>query len=123
MATGLVGRADAGDRVAPVRELFSHVGEMRKLYVAFVASGRIHEFHDLTRAHFTRGIATRWGSLPERQADSPAASRAGATRLAELGVACWRGVIDGGCDDPSCEWTSYSTPWCGRRWASSRCRG
>jgi AcrR family transcriptional regulator len=64
MATGLARRADAGDRVAPVRELFGHIGDQRKLYVAFIASGRIHEFFDLTRAHFTRGIEARLAELP-----------------------------------------------------------
>jgi AcrR family transcriptional regulator len=87
-ATGLVGRADAGDRVAPVRELFSHIGEMRKLYVAFVASGRIHEFFDLTRAHFTRGIEARLGGTAAgRQAYVPTASSACARVRRSVGVA------------------------------------
>ena len=97
MATGLVGRADAGDRVAPVRELFSHVGEMRKLYVAFVASGRIHEFHDLTRAHFTRGIATRLGELPRsaRLIPPQRAALAHAFGGALVSLLAWGS--DGGC--------------------------
>jgi AcrR family transcriptional regulator len=97
MATVLVGRADAGDRVAPVRELFSHVGEMRKLYVAFVSSGRIHEFLDLTRAHFTRGIAARLGELP-RSARLPSQQRAALAHAfggALVSLLAW--WIDGGC--------------------------
>ena len=97
MATGLVGRADAGDRVAPVRELFSHIGEMRKLYAAFVASGRIHEFFDLTRAHFTRGIEARLAELPRAarltSQQRPALAHAFGGALVSL-LSWW---IDGGC--------------------------
>jgi AcrR family transcriptional regulator len=97
MATGLVGRADAGDRVAPVRELFSHVGEMRKLYVAFVASGRIHEFLDLTRAHFTRGIAARLGELPRSARFAPQQRAALAHAFGGALVSLLGWWIDGGC--------------------------
>ena len=97
MATGLVGRTDAGDRVAPVRELFSHIGEMRKLYVAFVASGRIHEFFDLTRGHFTRGIEARLAELPRAARLTPqrraALSQAFGGALVSL-LSWW---VDGGC--------------------------
>jgi AcrR family transcriptional regulator len=97
MATGLVGRADAGDRVAPVRELFSHIGEMRKLYVAFVASGRIHEFLDLTRAHFTRGIAARLGELPRGAGLAPQQRAALAHAFGGALVSLLSWWIDGGC--------------------------
>jgi AcrR family transcriptional regulator len=97
MAMGLVGRADAGDRVAPVRELLSHVAEMRKLYVAFVASGRIHEFLDLTRAHFTRGIATRLGELPRGASLMPQQRAALAHAFGGALVSLLAWWIDGGC--------------------------
>ena len=97
MAMALVGQGGAGDRVAPVRELFSHVGEMRKLYVAFVASGRIHEFLDLTRAHFTRGIEARLAELPRGARLVPqqrtALSHAFGGALVSL-LSWW---VDGGC--------------------------
>jgi AcrR family transcriptional regulator len=97
IATGLVGRSDAGDRVAPVREFFSHVGESRKLYVTFVASGRIHEFLDLSRAHFTRGIEGRLAELP-RSARLEARQRAALAHAfggALVSLLMW--WIDGGC--------------------------
>jgi AcrR family transcriptional regulator len=97
IATVLVGRADAGDRVVPVRELFGHVGESRKLYVTFVASGRIHEFFDLSRAHFTRGIEARLAELPRgaklTHQQRTALAHAFAGALVSL-LSWW---IDGGC--------------------------
>ena len=41
MATALSRHRDTSERVAPVRELFAHVAEMRTFYSALVASGRI----------------------------------------------------------------------------------
>ena len=64
MATALVGHSDAGDRVVPVRELFGHVGDSRQLYDALVASGKIHDFLDLGRAHFARRRRARARGRP-----------------------------------------------------------
>ena len=61
MATMLARRKDASDRVAPVRELFAHVAEMRGLYSALVASGKIHDVLELAQGHFARGIGQRLG--------------------------------------------------------------
>jgi len=64
MATMLSRREDPSDRVAPVRELFAHVADARRLYDALVASDRIHDFLDLGREHFARGIERRLAELP-----------------------------------------------------------
>jgi len=55
---------DTSDRVAPVREFFTHVGEMQKFLAALVASGRVHENLELARGHFARGIERRLAELP-----------------------------------------------------------
>ena len=64
MATLLIRCGDTSDRVAPVRELFAHVGEARRLYDALVASDRMHDFLDLGREHFGRAIDRRLAELP-----------------------------------------------------------
>lgn len=61
MSTLLSRQHDASTRVAPVRELFAHVGEGQKLYQALVASGRIRDFLALAQGHFARAIEQRLG--------------------------------------------------------------
>lgn len=46
-------------RVAPVAELVSHVGEMRSFYQALVASGKVHDLHELGIGSFARSIEKR----------------------------------------------------------------
>jgi len=64
MSMYLVHRREASERVAPVRELFAHVGEMRRLHAALVASGRLQDFLDLAQGHFARAIEQRLATLP-----------------------------------------------------------
>ncbi len=97
MATGLVGRGDPGERVAPVREFFGHIGESRQLYVTFVASGRIHEFLDLSRAHFTRGIEARLAELPRGARLTPQRRTALAHAFGGALVSLLVWWIDSGC--------------------------
>jgi len=82
ISAALSGHSDAGNRVAPVRELFAHVAESRQLYVALVTSGRIHDFMDLGRAHFARGIEQRLIELRHAGALPPARRTAVAHALA-----------------------------------------
>jgi len=65
MATMLVRRKDSSDRVAPVRELFAHIAEMRGFYSALVESGRIQDVLELAQGHLARGIEQRLGDTPE----------------------------------------------------------
>jgi AcrR family transcriptional regulator len=65
---------EASMRVAPVRELFAHVGASRRLYAALVASGRIGAFLDLAQGHFARSIEQRLSVIPG-VAGIPAARR------------------------------------------------
>ena len=67
-------RGEKSDRVAPVREFFTHAGEMRQFFAALVASGKVHENLELARGHFARGIQRRLAELPKGQA-IPASQR------------------------------------------------
>jgi AcrR family transcriptional regulator len=64
MSTLLSRRREVSDRVAPVREMFAHLAEMRKFYDALVASGKIHDLMQLAQGHFARGIERRLSELP-----------------------------------------------------------
>ncbi len=71
MSTLLSRRREASDRVAPVREMFAHLAEMRKFYDALVASGKIHDTMQLAQGHFARGIEKRLGELPRARGIIP----------------------------------------------------
>ena len=45
------------DRVAPVRELFTHIADASRFHKAVVASGKIHDVLELGQGHFARAIA------------------------------------------------------------------
>lgn len=55
---------DKSDRVAPVKEFFKHVGEVKWFLKALVTSGKFHENMELARGHFARGIERRLEELP-----------------------------------------------------------
>lgn len=52
-------RQEQSLRVAPVAEMFAHIGEQKRMYRALAESGRIHEFFDLAEGYFARGIEQR----------------------------------------------------------------
>ena len=64
MATALSRFKDKSQRVAPVQELFAHIGESRPFYQALVESGRLHDVMELGLAHFARGIEQRLNEMP-----------------------------------------------------------
>jgi AcrR family transcriptional regulator len=64
MSIALSVQDEESDRVAPAREFFAHVGEMHQLFVALVASGKVHDSMELARGHFARGIERRLAELP-----------------------------------------------------------
>ena len=59
MAMLLVVRNEQSDRIAPVREFFSHVGEAVEIRGALARSERLQDFFDLAVEHFGRGIEAR----------------------------------------------------------------
>jgi AcrR family transcriptional regulator len=76
MATMLSRRREPSERVAAVRELFAHVGESRPLYEALISAGKLHDFMELAREHFARGIEQRLAELRASQGMSAEARAA-----------------------------------------------
>ena len=62
-ATSLCGSQQA-ERIFPVREFFSHVGEAEHTRAALMRSDRLSDFFDLARGHFARGIGFRLREIP-----------------------------------------------------------
>jgi AcrR family transcriptional regulator len=71
MATALSRFGDKSERVAPVQELFAHIGESRPFYDALVESGRIPDVMELGLGHFGRGIAQRLNEIPRARRIPP----------------------------------------------------
>ncbi len=59
MSTLLSQRKEASQRVAPVEEMFAHIGSQRKVYRALAHSDLLNDFFDLAQDYFTRGIGQR----------------------------------------------------------------
>ncbi len=72
MSTLLLRYPDGSNRIAPVRELFAHVAEMRHLHAAIVASGKMRDFQEMGQEYFARAIEQRLAELPSTCANSPA---------------------------------------------------
>ncbi|MGN6733247.1 MAG: TetR/AcrR family transcriptional regulator [Candidatus Binatia bacterium] len=66
MAMLLVVRNEQSDRVAPVSEFFTHVGEAVEIRGALARSERLQDFFDLAVEHFGRGIESRLKQITER---------------------------------------------------------
>ena len=71
MAMLLVVRNEQSDRIAPVREFFSHVGEAVEIRGALARSERLQDFFDLAVEHFGRGIEARLKQITERKTTQP----------------------------------------------------
>lgn len=71
MASLLTRSGDRSERVAPVAELFAHIGESQEFYTALLASGRIQDVVELGEAHFARGIEARLQRRPDARPLSP----------------------------------------------------
>jgi len=67
MSTLLLRRREASDRIAPVRELFAHVAEMRELRAALIAANKLQDFLEMGQEYFARAIDQRLAELPSRK--------------------------------------------------------
>jgi AcrR family transcriptional regulator len=72
MSTLLLRRREVSDRIAPVRELFAHVAEMRQLHTALAAADKLRNFLEMGQGCFARAIEQRLGELPSSRAVVPA---------------------------------------------------
>lgn len=60
MSTVLTARKEQSHRVAPVAEMFEHIGSRdNKIYRALAEAGRLSDFFDLARGYLARGIERR----------------------------------------------------------------
>ena len=59
MAFALSRKKEKSKRVAPVQELFAHVGDWHKFHSVLVAAEKIRDFEELGRGYFARGIEQR----------------------------------------------------------------
>jgi AcrR family transcriptional regulator len=62
MAFHLSRQGDRSNRVAPVRELFTHVAEWREFHGVLVKAGKIRDFLELGQGYFARGKSSGWRS-------------------------------------------------------------
>ena len=72
MSTLLLRRTEDSNRIEPVRELFTHVAEMRQLHSALIASGKMRDFQEMGQEYFARAIEQRLAALPSSRPASPA---------------------------------------------------
>ena len=63
VAMGLTRAGDKSERLAPVREFFTHVGDAQQIRLALARSNRLLDFFELARAHFARGIESRLAEI------------------------------------------------------------
>lgn len=83
MSTFLSVREEKSNRVAPVEEMFAHIGNQNKLYRVLSDSGHLKNFFDLAEGYFARGIEQRLNEsgrikyLPPRELAARAAALSG----------------------------------------------
>ena len=83
MSTVLSVRNDKSNRVAPVTEMFEHIGNQNKLYRVLSDSGHLKDFFDLAEGYFARGIERRlaesgkFAKIPQRELGARASALSG----------------------------------------------
>lgn len=100
MATLLSRRGERSHRVAPVRELFSHVGEWKRFHAALAGSAKLQDFFDLAQGHFARAIAARLPETPAGRAIPPERRAAAAHALAGAMLSLLAWWLDRGMKEP-----------------------
>jgi AcrR family transcriptional regulator len=71
MSTLLTQQKEKSNRVAPVRELFTHVAEMSQFRAALIAAGKMRDFLEMAQEYFARAIDQRLGALPQSSSIPP----------------------------------------------------
>src|SRR5438552_11265376 len=71
MATSVSRDDKDSNRIAPVREFFSHVADMREFSRAVITSGKAHDLIGLCRGHFARAINERLATMPRARGIAP----------------------------------------------------
>ena len=96
MSTSLSNQNDKSHRVAPVAELFAHIGNQNKLYRVLSDSGHVKDFYELAEGHFARGIERRLIESGRLSALQPREIAARATALSGSMLALLRWWLDRG---------------------------
>ncbi len=68
MSSLLLRRQEVSNRVAPVREFFAHVAEMRHLLSALTAADKMRDFLEMAQGYFARSIDERLATLAASRA-------------------------------------------------------
>jgi AcrR family transcriptional regulator len=85
MAFHLSRQGDRSNRVAPVRELFTHVAEWQEFHRVLVKAGKIRDFLELGQGYFARGIEQRLAELENgRLVVAPGRERPASTGRAQM---------------------------------------
>jgi len=83
MSNVLSERKERSNRVAPVAEMFAHIGNQNKLYRVLSDSGHLKDFFELAEGHFARGIerrlreSGRLAKIPQRELAARASALSG----------------------------------------------
>lgn len=96
MSLWLSRNGEKSRRVAPVEEMFEHIGSQQKIYKALKESDKLNEFFDLAQDYFTRGIEQRLRESGKLGKLTRAELRARATALAGSLLALLRWWMDRG---------------------------
>jgi AcrR family transcriptional regulator len=115
MATLLLRRREASERVAPVRELLAHVAEWREFHAALITSGKLRDVWELGEGHFARAIDRRLAALPAGASLLPARRRALSHALAGALLSLLSWWIDHGAAGSPAEMDDlyHRMVWCG----------
>ena len=96
MSTVLTVRGDKSSRIAPVEEMFAHIGNQNKLYKVLSDSGHLKDFLDLAEGYFARGIEQRLVESGRLKNLSPRELAARASALAGSMLSLLRWWLDRG---------------------------
>ncbi len=100
MSLWLSRNGEKSRRVAPVAEMFEHIGSQKKIYRALQESDRLNAFFDLAQDYFTRGIEQRLRESGKLGKLTREEIRTRATALAGSLLALLRRWMDRGAKEP-----------------------
>jgi len=103
MSSLLDRRGEVSKRVAPVAEMFDHIGSQQKLVRTLKDGGRLNDFYDLAQDYFTRGIENRLKESGRFEKLSRVALNARSSALAGSLLSLLRWWLERGAKDPSPE--------------------
>lgn len=103
MSTKLSESQELSQRVAPVTEMFEHIGQQRIIYRSLADSGKLHDFFDLAQDYFARGIEQRLRDSKRAAKFPPQELKARAVALAGSLLALFRWWMDRGGKEPASE--------------------